>query len=139
MMLAENYDSYIATNFANTGNQGWATAKPFGYGTGAGGSVTQLTNKSTGVTLSKATGQITMNNAALAAAAEAVFTVTNSFVGINDVIIVNIASVGTSGAYVVSVSAVAAGSFDITISNVSAGSLSEAVVLNFAVIKSVAS
>jgi hypothetical protein len=39
-----------------------------GYATGAGGPVTQLTSKSTGVTLGKVAGQITMNGAALAAA-----------------------------------------------------------------------
>jgi len=108
-------------------------------GVGGGGSVTQATSKSTGVTLNKACGQITMNNAALGAGAEAVFTVTNSTVTAYDVPVVAIASGGTSGSYVVSVAAVANGSFDIVISNVSAGSLSEAVVLNFAVINSVIS
>jgi len=108
-------------------------------GVGGGGSVTQATSKSTGVTLNKPCGQITMNNAALAAGAEAVFTVTNNTITAYDVPVVCIASGGTSGSYLVSVSAVAAGSFDVTISNVSAGSLSEAVVLNFAVINSVIS
>ena len=109
-----------------------------GYTTGAGGAVTQATSKTTGVTLSKVSGQITMNNAALGAAAEAVFTVTNTVVAATDVPVVAIASGGTSGAYVVSVAAVAAGSFDIVVSNVSAGSLSEAIVLNFAILKAVA-
>jgi hypothetical protein len=36
-----------------------------GYGTGAGGAVTQATSKSTGVTLDKVCGEITMNNATL--------------------------------------------------------------------------
>ena len=43
-----------------------------------GGTVTQATNKTTGVTLNAASGQITMNGAELAGAAEATFTVTNS-------------------------------------------------------------
>jgi hypothetical protein len=38
-----------------------------GYVTGDGGAVTQSTSKSTGVTLSKKCGQITLNGAALAA------------------------------------------------------------------------
>ena len=38
-----------------------------------GGTVTQATNKSTGVTLNTESGQITMNDAALAAAAEVSF------------------------------------------------------------------
>lgn len=110
-----------------------------GYATGAGGTVTQATNKTTGVTINKTSGQITMNGAALAAAAEAKFTVTNSSMGTTDVPVVAIDSVGTSGSYLISVTAVGAGTFDITISNVSAGSLSEAVVINFVIIKGVSS
>lgn len=109
-----------------------------GYATGAGSTVTQATSKSTGVTLNTVCGQITMNNAALAAAAEVTFTVTDSAVAAADVIIVNHSSAGTAGAYLVGISAVAAGSFSITVTNASAGSLSEAIVLSFAVIKAVA-
>ena len=107
-----------------------------GYGTGAGGTVTQLTSKTTGVTLNTICGAITMNGAALGAAAEATFTVTDSAVAAADLIIVNHSSAGTIGAYLAGGRA-AAGSFQITVSNVSAGSLSEAIVLSFAVIKAV--
>lgn len=106
-------------------------------GQGTGGTVTQATNKTTGVTLNKQYGRITMNGAALAAAAEVAFTLTNSFIAATDVIIVNIQSVGTAGSYFVTVGAVAAGSCSITIGNASAGSLSQAIVLNYAIIKSV--
>lgn len=109
-----------------------------GYATGAGGAVTQATNKSTAVTLSKICGAITLNNAALAAAAEATFTVTNTAVAATDVVLACHGSAGTSGAYNVNVSNITAGTFDITVSNLSAGSLSEAIVINFAVIKAVA-
>lgn len=109
-----------------------------GYATGAGGTVTQLTSKSTGVTLSKPSGAITMNAAALAAATTVSFVLTNTFIAATDVVAVNIKSGGTLGAYTVTVSAVAAGSCTISLRNESAGSLSEAVVLNFAVIKAVA-
>ncbi|MBS1738450.1 MAG: hypothetical protein JSS98_17855 [Bacteroidetes bacterium] len=108
-----------------------------GYSSGAGGTVTQSTSKTTGVTINKVSGQITMNNAALGAGSEAKFTVTNSAVSANDVVIVNIKSGGTSGSYLISVTAVSSGSFDITISNVSGGSLSQALVINFVVIKGV--
>lgn len=108
-----------------------------GYGTGAGGTVTQATNKSTGVTINKICGRITMNGAALAAAAEVSFTVTNSTVSSTDVVFVNVQSVGTAGAYFLSVGAVANGSFSVTVGNASAGSLSQAIVINFVVIKSV--
>lgn len=109
----------------------------FGYAAGQGGSVVQATNKTTGVTLNKICGQITMNGAALAAAAEVAFTLTNSFISATDVLIVNIQSVGTVGAYLVSVGAVGNGSCSITVSNASAGSLSQALVINFVVIKAV--
>jgi len=103
---------------------------------GLGGTITQATNKTTGVTLNKQYGQITMNGAALAAAAEVAFTLTNSTIASTDVVLVNVQSVGTAGAYLVSVGAVANGSCSITVSNASAGSLSQAIVLNFVVIKS---
>lgn len=106
-----------------------------GYGLGAGGTVTQATDKTTGVTLSKVVGQITMNGAALAAAAEAKFTVTNTAVAAVDVVLAIHGSAGTSGAYLVNACNIAAGAFDIVVSNASAGSLSEAIVINFVVIK----
>jgi len=108
-----------------------------GYNTGAGSTVTQATSKSTGVTINKICGQITMSGAALAAAAEVIFTVTNSTIASTDVVIVNHASGGTAGSYFVGISSVASGSFGIVVTNVSAGSLSQAIVLNFAIIKSV--
>lgn len=118
--------------------KGYAEFDKFGYTAGDGGAVTQATSKSTGVTLNKATGAITMNNAALAAAAEVGFTVTNSEVGANDIPVVAIKSGATADSYTVTVDAVAAGSFRISVGNTSAGSLSEALVLNFAVIKGAA-
>lgn len=114
-----------------------AVSGSIGYSTGSGSTVTQNANKSTGVTINKICGQITMNNAALAAAAEVSFTVTNNLVASTDVVIVNIQSVGTPGSYFATVSAVSNGSFAVTIGNVSTGSLSQALVLNFAIIKSV--
>ena len=108
-----------------------------GYGTGAGGTVTQATSKSTGVTLNTVSGQITMNGAALAAAAEVSFTLTNSTIAATDVVMVSIASGATAGAYSIQCDATAAGSCRISVGNRSTGSLSEAIVLNFVVIKAV--
>ena len=110
-----------------------------GYSTGTGGTVTQATSKSTGVTLNKRCGQITMNNAALSAAAEVSFTFTNSTIAATDVVVTAISSGATAGAYNTHVDAIAAGSCRISITNFSAGTLSEAIVLNFAVIKAVTS
>lgn len=106
-------------------------------GQGLGGTVTQNANKTTAVTINKQSGQITMNNAALAAGAEVTFTVNNSTVASTDVPIVVVQSVGTAGAYLVTVGSVSNGAFTITVSNASAGSLSQAVVLSFAIIKAV--
>ena len=102
-----------------------------GVGSDQTGSVTQATNKATGVTLNKVAGVITMADAALAAAAEVSFTVTNSECTASDVVVVNHASAGTAGSYLVQANSIAAGSFAITVANVSAGSLGEAIVLNY--------
>lgn len=109
-----------------------------GYATGAGGVVSQLTSKSTGVTLNKLSGAITLHNAALASNTSVSFTLTNSQIAANDLVIVNIAAAATADAYVVTVTAVGSGSCRIQVRNVSGGSLSEAVVLNFAILKAVA-
>lgn len=110
-----------------------------GYRTGAGGSVVQATSKSTGVTLNTACGSITMSAAALAANAIVEFTVTNSAVAASDTINLNLKSGATaSTSYRYWVSGVAAGSFKVCVENRSAGSLSEALVLNFAIVKAVA-
>lgn len=104
-----------------------------GYGTGAGGAVTQITSRTTGVTLNKATGQITMFSAAGSATA-ATFTVTNSTVAATDTIDLNQKS-GTN-LYNLVVSAVAAGSFNITFYT-TGGTATDAPVINFTITKGV--
>lgn len=113
--------------------------KPMGYGgASTGGTITQTTNKSTGVTLNKVCGQITMNNATLNRSTAVAFVLTNSFIDATDVVVVNIASGATSGAYTLTVEVISAGSCRIALrNNLSGTDLSEAVVLNFAVIKAV--
>jgi hypothetical protein len=118
----------------NATDEEWQpVAKVVGYSTG--GTVTQLTSKSTGVTLNKACGRITMNNAALGASTSVAFTLTNSAIAATDNVTVSIASGATAASYVVCVDAIAAGSCRIHVRNVSAGSLSEAIVLGFTVLK----
>lgn len=107
---------------------------PFGYGTGAGGTVTQATSKSTGVTLNTRCGQITMNGALLATGTAVSFTLTNSEIAATDVLLINNSGVGTLGAYLFGARC-AAGSATITIRNLTAGDLSEAIVINFILIK----
>ena len=111
------------------------TDEQIGYTAAAQGSVTQATSKSTGVTLNKPVGVITMNNASLATATNVTFTLTNSFISANDTLILTLASGQTTpGSYNVFVNALAAGSASITLRNISAGTLSEAIVVNFAII-----
>jgi hypothetical protein len=107
-----------------------------GYVTGDGGAVTQATSKSTGVTLSKKCGQITLNGAALAADTTVSFTLTNTTVAATDIIVLNHVSGGTAGSYLLNAQA-AAGSASINVRNITSGSLSEAIVIGFAVVKAV--
>jgi hypothetical protein len=103
-----------------------------------GGTVTQATNKSTAVTLNAESGQITMNGAALAAAAEVTFQVNNDKVTATDVVVVNHSSAGTAGSYLVQANSIAAGSFKITVANVGS-TASEAIVLSFVLLKGASS
>jgi hypothetical protein len=108
-----------------------------GYGTGSGGTVTQLTSKATGVTLNKTNGSIVMNAAALGAGATTSFTLTNSTIAATDVVIVNNGGgAADPSQYDLRVKP-GAGNLVVWITNRSGGSLSEAYVINFAVIKAV--
>lgn len=123
--------SSITSNAATSG---------VGYSTGAGGSVTQATSRTTGVTLNKVCGAITTNTTSLAAVTSATFTVTNSAVAATDCVVLSIKSGQTNKETQASVSAVAAGSFDITVYNANASTAETgAIVINFAVIKAVTS
>ena len=107
-----------------------------GYATGAGGTVTQATNKATGVTLNTVTGRITMHNATLNANTTVTFTLTNSSIAANDLLVLNHVSGGTAGSYALNAQA-AAGSANINVRNITGGNLGEAIVIGFAVIKAV--
>lgn len=107
----------------------------FGYDTGAGGTVTQLTSKGTAVTLNKPVGSIVTTSSALAANTSINFQLNDSIIGNNDNIILTFGNGAQSpGAYNVW-GQVGPGLATITLKNVTAGSLSEAVTINFAVVK----
>lgn len=109
-------------------------SEEIGYAVAAQGTVTQLTSKSTAVTLNKSAGRITMNAESLVAGNIALFTLNNSTIGVKDTIIVNVSGGGTAGAYVTFVASMAAGSASIALQNLSSGDLAEAVIINFCVI-----
>jgi hypothetical protein len=106
-----------------------------GYTAAAQGTVTQLTDKSTAVTLNKPSGRITMNAASLATATNATFTLNNSFISANDTVILTISGgQATPGSYNVFANSLTAGAVSITLRNISGGSLSEAIVINYAIL-----
>lgn len=123
--------------------QGLTSSSPsagIGYSTGAGASVTQITNRATGVTCNGICGKITTDSTSLAAEASAVFVVTNSSVAIGDVVVCSIRSGSVALNTQVEVSAVAAGSFSISVinNNVASGTAETgAIVINFVVLKAV--
>jgi len=121
-------------SLSTSGNQVITGTGKQGYAVGAGGGVLQATSKATAVVLNKSCGQITMNNAALAASTIVTFVFTNSTIEPGDIIVINHISGGTLGAYTFNASC-GIGTADINVRNVSLGSLSEAVVIRFAVIK----
>lgn len=106
-----------------------------GYTAAAQGTVTQATSKATAVTLNKSAGRITMNAASLAAATNVSFTLNNSLISANDILILNVAGGATAEAYNLWVNSLGAGTAFITLRNTTAATpLAEAVVINFALI-----
>ena len=102
------------------------------------GTVTQATNRATGVTLSTMSGAITTNNASLAAEASAVFVVTNTLVKATDVVVVCIRSGMVALNTRATVTTVADGSFQITVvnGNVAAGTAETgAIIINFQILR----
>ena len=118
------------------------TTAPLGYGTGAGGTVTQLTSRTTGVTLDKITGEIVLFAGSISGHDADEFTLTNSFIGADDVIMLCIksgAAVGTRKYYQVHAVAVSAGSCVISVGNIDNATIpaagTESPVIQFVVIK----
>ena len=109
-------------------------SEELGYASSAQGAVTQGTSKSTGVTVNASMGRITTDSATLNTLTNVTFTLTNNLISVKDVIILNVSSGATSGAYNCWISSMSAGTCTITVRNISGGNLSEAVVINFAVI-----
>jgi len=83
------------------------------------GTVTQATNHTTGVTINATSGVITLAAVALAAATNAEFTVTNSTVQADSVILVSVQDENTTdnAQLTAAVHTIAGGSFKITIHN----------------------
>jgi hypothetical protein len=105
-----------------------------GYGTGAGGTVTQLTSRTTPVTINKVCGNIVIFTAA-GVATYTTFVVNNTTISINDTIIVT--TVGGSNNYFAFANKIVdVTSFQINFVAVS-GTASDTPTFNFTIIKSV--
>jgi len=104
-----------------------------GYGTGAGGAQTQTTSRTTGVTLNKPCGAITLVSAAGSTSWQS-FTLTNSVIAATDV--VRVCQKSGTDLYQIHVTNVATGSCQITFAT-TGGTTTEQPVFNFAVIKAV--
>jgi hypothetical protein len=114
---------------SNTGTTGGV-----GYGTGAGGTVTQSSSRTTGVTLNTPSGQITLVSG-VGSVTPASFTVTNSAVAATDT--VNVCQSAGTDLYEIFVTHIAAGSFKITFFT-TGGTSTEQPVFNFTVTKGAA-
>jgi hypothetical protein len=117
-----------------SGNVLVTSAAGLGYGTGAGGTVTQATNKATAVTLNRPTGRITTSNAALAANTTVSFLLNNSLIASDDVLVLDF-DVGSLASNYQIWSGGGAASRVICIRNITGSSLSDALFIRFAIIK----
>ena len=112
-----------------------------GYAAGAGGTITQGSGseKNTTVVLNKTTGTITLNGGICFANARVAnaFTLTNSTIGNQDLVVIQHVNTGALGGYSFAANtATAGGSATISVRNHTQLDLSEAIVIRFAVIKS---
>jgi hypothetical protein len=130
-LVTPNIGAATGTSLAVTGSLRSSGTAGVGYSTGAGGVVIQGTSRTTGVTINKITGQITLFSAAGTTSATT-FTVTNSTVNTTDAIILT-QHTGTD-LYDLMVTKTTLGSFDITF-RTTGGTTTEQPIFNFAVIK----
>lgn len=107
-----------------------------GYGAGSGGTVTQPTSKSTGVTLNNPGGMVTTHAESLGAGATANFVLNSASIAATDVVVVCISYHGGAGPnYRVSATTGLAGQAVISLQNISGAARAEAIEIHFAVIK----
>ncbi len=102
-----------------------------GYGAGAGGTVTQLTSKSTAVTLNKLSGEIIMHNEALVPGASVRFMVYNNLSGNGVVIVQGSFNYFDPGNYRIEAIHKNYNSFEVRVTNISNMTLSENLAIKF--------
>lgn len=123
---AEGFRLSASGFLVGTGGLGFLT------GVGRGGAVTQITSRTTGVTLNTPCGEITLFTAA-GSATPASFVVTNSSMVAVDNVLLNIKS-GATNVYTFSISGKAAGSFTVTFWT-TGGTASDTPVISYELLK----
>lgn len=142
-LLADGTDTDIDINITPKGTGAIKSTNvladsSIGFTAGNGGTVTQLTSRTTGVTLNAPSGQITLVSDSIAGLSSQEFTLTNSFIAATDVVLVSFASGLTAATYDVTVTATAAGSCKISVHNVNISATpTDTPVINFVVFKGV--
>lgn len=107
-----------------------------GFTSGNGGTVTQLTSRTTGVTLNAPSGQITLVAGSIAGLSSQEFTLTNSYIAATDVVLASFASGLTAATYDVTVTETSAGACKISVHNVNnSATPSDTPTINFVVFK----
>ena len=154
LVIGEGSNAYMTFVSTNSGekitvakdiasSKGFTSSAPtgvgIGYATGAGGAVSQATDRTTAVELNTLTGKITTQATSLAAQTSVAFTLTNSTIALGDVVAVSIQSGPTGLKTIATVTTVAAGSCQINLFNTDASTAdTAAAIINFVVIKGVA-
>lgn len=140
-LAADGTDANININITPKGTGQTLSSGKMGYPTGTGGTVTQTTSRTTGVTLNKITGEIVLFAVGIAGHEADEFVLTNSTIEANDVVMLCIKNGGSLAAgtrkyYVTQVNTVAAGSCIISVGNIDNGAItSESPTLQFVVLK----
>lgn len=143
--MVNEADTAIVHSFGNDGK--FVSAGPqlaasstsaSGYTTGAGGSVTQGTNKTDAVTINKPTGKIITSSQSLAAGSTVIFQVNNSVLTAEDVVVLNQVG-GNATYYRIEPIVFSAGVFFVRITNLTGAAATDAISINFVIIKGSAS
>ena len=140
-LAADGTDTNIDINITPKGTGQTLSSGKMGYSIGTGGTVTQATSRTTGVTLNKITGEIVLFAVGVAGHDADEFVLTNSNIEANDVIMLCIKNGGSLAAgtrkyYVTQVNTVSAGSCTISVGNINNGAItSESPTLQFVVLK----
>lgn len=141
-LSADGTDTNINISIVPKGTGALLSSGKIGYSSGTGGAVTQLTSRTTGVTLNKITGEITLFAGAIGGHDADEFTLTNSTIEADDVIMLSMksgAAAGTRKYYQLHAVQVSAGSCVISVGNIDNTTIpvagTESPIIQFVVLK----